>query len=267
MYKFGFIGAGNMGGALARAVGGKESSVFIADKDEQKARGIAGELGCQYGSAESAAENCRYIFLGVKPQTVSQLAEQISGILSSRQDRFTIISMIAGLSMGSLSEILGGEYPVIRIMPNTPASVGEGMILYVPNSMVTQEELEEFLTAMSGAGRLDRTDESLIAAAGALSGCGPAFVYMFIEAMADACVRYGVPRAKALMYAEQTILGSAKLALESGRHPGQLKDDVCSPGGTTIEGVYALENAGFRAAVMDAVSAACKKTFDLGRKS
>ena len=267
MYKFGFIGVGNMGGALAEAVCKSEQDVMLADKDELRASARAEGLGCGCGSAEDIASSCDYIFLGVKPQTIAALAEQISPILRARQDRFVIVSMIAGLSIDALSRLLAVSCPIIRIMPNTPASVGEAMIVYCPNDKVSDEQLEGFIHAMSRSGKLDRLDESRIAAAGALSGCGPAFVYMFIEALADGCVKCGLPRAKALMYAEQTILGAAKLAQTSGKHPGQLKDEVCSPGGTTIEGVYALEAAGFRAAVIEAVAAAYEKTLDMAAPS
>ena len=160
----------------------------------------------------------------------------------------------------------GGNYPVIRIMPNTPASIGKGMILYAQNNNVTKEETDIFVNDMSGAGVLDSIDEKLIDAASAVSGCGPAFVYMFIEALADGAVECGLPRQKAMLYAAQTVLGSAELVLKSGKHPGELKDAVCSPGGTTIAGVHALENGAFRANAINAVSDAYKKTLELGKK-
>ena len=163
-----------------------------------------------------------------------------------------------------IQELAGEDFPVIRIMPNTPASVGEGMIQYC-SSNVTAEEEEAFLRIMAPAGRLDAVPESLIDAASCVSGCGPAWVYQFIEALADGGVACGLPRTKAQEYAAQMVLGSAKLVLESGKHPGELKDAVCSPGGSTIQGVRVLEEHGLRGAVMDAVIASYNKTKEMGK--
>ena len=168
--------------------------------------------------------------------------------------------MAAGLTIESIRQMAGGDYPVIRIMPNTPASIGEGMILYAVGSGVPEDAVEIFLADMSGAGKFSLLPEHLIDAGSAVSGCGPAFVDLFIEALADGGVACGLPRAKALEFAAQMVLGSAKLVLETGKHPGELKDAVCSPGGTTIQGVRVLEEQGFRAAAMDAVIAAYEKT-------
>ena len=173
-----------------------------------------------------------------------------------------LLSIVAGMPIEKIAALSGAER-IIRIMPNTPASVGEGMILYDYNDAVTADQLADFSNALSEAGRLDHLPEKSIDAASALSGCGPAFVDLFIEALADGGVACGLPRAKAMAYAEQTLLGTAKLLLETGKHPGVLKDAVCSPGGTTIAGVHALENGGFRAATINAVTAAYQKTLQL----
>jgi pyrroline-5-carboxylate reductase len=170
--------------------------------------------------------------------------------------------MAAGLSIKKIREFAGSDYPVIRIMPNTPVFVGEGMILYTVKD-VTDDEIDGFLNALEHAGKLDKIDEKLIDAAGSLSGCGPAFVYLFAEALADGAVECGVPRDKALKYASQTILGAAKMLIETNEHPGKLKDAVCSPGGTTIAGVHALENGAFRSTAMDAVKSAFNRTLEL----
>ncbi len=174
-----------------------------------------------------------------------------------------LVSMLAGVDMQRLSDALQIELPIIRIMPNTPVAVGKGMILYDRNGAATDEQTAGFLNGLSQAGCLDRIPERLIDAAGSLSGCGPAFVYLFAEALADGAVECGVPREKAMLYAAQTLLGSAAMLLESGKHPGELKDAVCSPGGTTIAGVHALERGGLRAAAMDAVLEAYLKTLKL----
>lgn len=266
--KFGFIGSGNMGGALARAVckavGGKE--VLISDKAAKKAEILANELGCSYGESAAVAASAKFIFMGVKPQVMSDALAEIAPVLKGRSDRFVLVTMAAGIKISQFTEMLGFSCPVIRIMPNTPVQVGKGMILYTASDEVFMDEIGEFCDGLKAAGRLDRLEEKLIDAGSAVSGCGPAFVYLFAEALADAGVECGLPRAKALEYAAQTLSGAAELMLNTGKHPAQLKDEVCSPGGTTIAGVHALENANFRGAAMNAVKAAYDKTLGLIKK-
>ena len=265
MATFGFIGTGNMGGALARALAKnvEGDSILLANRSAEKAAALAAELGCKAVSSEAIAKKADYIFLGVKPQMMADLLAQLSPILKEREDRFILVTMAAGLTIQRIRELAVGDYPVIRIMPNTPASIGEGMILYTAGSDVLDIELQVFLSAMSGAGRLSPLPEHLMDAGSAVSGCGPAFVDLFIEALADGGVACGLPRASALEFAAQMVAGSAKLVLESGKHPGVLKDAVCSPGGTTIQGVRALEAGNFRGTVMEAVIKAYEKNFDL----
>lgn len=264
-FKFGFIGTGNMGGALARAVGRSipGDSIIVADKDTEKAEAMAKDLGCKYGKNIDAAEKAQYLFLGVKPQILPVLIEEIKPVLANRQDRFVLVSMAAGVTIARLYELLESEYPVIRIMPNTPVLVGEGMIEYAVSKGVTAGETDEFLAALSGAGTLDRVDEKLMDAATALAGSGPAFVYLFAEALADGGVACGLPRDKATQYAARTLKGAATMLVSSDKHPGELKDAVCSPGGTTIEGVHVLENGAFRGTVMEAVIAAYNRAKEL----
>ena len=180
--------------------------------------------------------------------------------LSKRTDSFVLVSMAAGVSISDIQKMVGISCPVIRMMPNTPVTVGNGMILYDANEETTDAQLQGFLQGLSDAGRFDRVSEGLIDAAGALSGCGPAFVYLFAEGLADGGVACGLPRENAMLYAAQTLLGAAQMLLETGKHPGALKDAVCSPGGTTIAGVHALELGAFRADTMNAVIAAFEKT-------
>ena len=259
--KFGFIGCGNMGGAIARGVvkaaGGEQ--VLLANKTMAKAENLAKELSCTVGSNEDAALG-EYVFLGVKPYLMADMLEKIQQFLA--QARPVLITMAAGLTMERIREMAGGDYPVIRIMPNTPSAIGEGMIQYCTLDVTTEQE-EEFLQAMSECGRMDKIPENLIDAASAVSGCGPAFAYMFIEALADGGVACGLPRAKAMEYAAQMLQGSARLAMQSENHPGALKDAVCSPGGSTIQGVRKLEQYAFRAAVTDAVIAAFEKNLEM----
>lgn len=263
---YGFIGCGNMGGALANAaskkLGGGE--LLLANKTHAKAEKLAANIGGEAVTNAVIAKQADYIWLGVKPQMMADMLADIAPILAERTDRFVLVSMAAGLTIARIREMAGGTYPVIRIMPNTPAAIGQGMILYTSDG-VTEEELAAYLDVMSAAGRFDQLPEHLIDAGSAVSGCGPAFVYPFIEALADGGVLCGLPRAKAQEYAAQTLIGAAMLVLESGQHPGALKDAVCSPGGSTIAGVRKLEEGGFRATAMNAVIAACEKTKDLGK--
>ena len=260
--KYGFIGCGNMGGSLARAVCKAVGSndVLIADKMTEKAKLLADELKCDFDDTKSIAQSCKYIFLGVKPQVMKNALDEISSILKERNDRYILISMAAGIEIANFKSMLGFECPIIRIMPNTPVSAGEGMIVYSYNKNVFEEEIEEFNNALRFAGELDEIDEGLINSATAVSGCGPAFVYLFAEAMADAGVDCGLPREKALEYAFQTISGAAELMQTSGKHPSVLRDEVCSPGGSTIEGVHSLEDNNFRDVVKKAIKASFDKT-------
>ena len=266
MYTFGFIGTGSMGSALARAAcRWRPEQVVVTNRTLDKAVALAEELDCDLAMDNAAvAREAKFILLGVKPHAMGQLLAQLAPVLRARADRYLLVSMAAGLSVARLGEMLGFEAPILRIMPNTPAAVGEGMILYCPGPAVREQELEEFCDKMSAAGRFDRLEERWMDAASALTGCGPAFAYLFLEALADGGVACGLPRPKALEYAAQTLAGSAQLALATRRHPGQLKDEVCSPGGSTIAGVFALEQGGLRAAVMDAVQKSCQANRRLG---
>ena len=263
--KLGFIGTGNMGGALARAArrqlpGGQ---ILLANRTPDKARALAEELGAQAVTNAEVVEQADYIFLGVKPQMMEGLLKEIAPGLANRLAPFVLVTMAAGLSISRIRDMAGGDYPVLRIMPNTPSSVGEGMILYACGPGVGEDQKNTFLEAMSGAGRFAEIPEGNMDAGSAVAGCGPAFADLFLEALADGGVACGLPRAQALEFAAQMLVGSAKLALETGRHPGALKDAVCSPGGST-QGVRTLEERGFRAAVMDAVIAAYEKNKALG---
>lgn len=263
--KFGFIGTGNMGSALAKAVTrsvGPEN-VIVSDRSKARAEVVADELKCSYADNGTVAASAKYIFLGVKPQVMESAVESILPFLKKRNDRFILVTMAAGLEISKLSAMLGDDYPIIRIMPNTPVSVGKGMILYTPNENVFMDEIAEFCDALKLAGRLDRIDEKFIDAASCISGCGPAFVYMFAESLANAGVECGLSWNKAIEYAAQTLSGAAELMLTSSKHPALLKDEVCSPGGTTIAGVHALEEEGFRGNVMGAVRASYNRTKEL----
>ena len=256
--KYGFIGCGNMGGAIASALATGDVDFVVSDRS-----GKAKDSGFPYCTPREVAQQADRIFLAVKPQMMADVLAELAPILARR--RPVLISMAAGLTMSRIAAMAGGNYPVIRIMPNTPVSVGCGMTLYCANELVPKEVLDDFLKDMAPTGRMDALEERLFDAAGTVSGCGPAYVYMFIEAMADGAVACGVPRKQAMEYAACTMMGAAEMVLQSGQHPGALKDAVCSPGGSTIAGVKALEEGGFRAAVMNCIIAASKRNAELGK--
>ena len=267
-WKAGFIGCGNMGGVLAavaaKSIGG--ARVLAADHHVENTEKLRSAFGVQMSDNRSAAERARFLFLGVKPQVMEKAAGEIREVLKARKPgSFVVVSMAAGLTVERVSGMLGGV-PVIRIMPNTAAGAGEGVILYCPGEGVSEADEADFLALMQPAGKLMRLDESKIDMGSALSGCGPAFVYLFTEGLIDGGVRCGLPRERAKELALQTVLGAARLALETGRDPALLRGDVCSPAGSTIEGVAALEERGVRAAAMEAVTAAYRRTQALGEK-
>ena len=253
----GFIGTGNMGAALVRAVRAAGYPALLYDRDGAKASALAADTDSRAVSLTELWEAADFIFVGVKPNVLPALAVELDGLSKDRSP--VLISMAAGTSLEKLTSLFG-DRPIIRIMPNTSVAYGEGMVLWCAGDLVSEDDTETFLDLMSRSGVLDRIPESLIDAASALSGCGPAFVYMFMEALADGGVLCGLPRDKATLYAAQTLIGAATTLMKSGKHPEALKDAVCSPGGTTIEGVRTLENGGFRASAMNAVIAAYEKT-------
>ena len=259
MASYGFIGTGNMGGAVAKAaakaVGG--GNLFLANRTPAKAEALAAELGGQACDNGTAARQ-DYIFLGVKPQMMAGMLEGIRPVLRERIEKgetFTLVTMAAS------REMAGVDAPTVRIMPNLPVSIGKGVILYTASG--AEKTLPGLLEALSPAGMLLPVEERLIDAGSAVAGCGPAFACLFIEALADGGVACGLPRAQAQTLALQMLAGTAELLLQTGQHPAALKDAVCSPGGTTIAGVHALEKGGFRAAAFDAVKAAYDKTLAL----
>ena len=262
---YGFIGTGNMGGAQARALVREVSplDVYLNNRPPAKAEALAAELGARADTAAHIAAACDYIFLGVKPNLIAGVLTQLAPTLAQRTDRPVLVSMAAGVTIEALQDMAGGRYPVVRIMPNTACAVGAGLTLYDANALLTKPQLDAFLADMAASGRLEALPEHLIDAGSAVAGCGGAFACLFMEGLADGAVTCGLPRDKANTFAAQMLLGAARLALESGKPFGQMKDEICSPGGTTIAGVRALEEGGLRAAAMNAVIAAYEKTLQL----
>jgi len=260
--KYGFIGCGNMGGAIARALSQATKEIYICDRSG-KAKALAEELGIHYSDVQYIAKSCDRIFLGVKPHLMKGVLQPLQEALAEKKP--LLITMAAGVEIAQIEEFAGCSLPVIRIMPNTPTAIGKGVIQYCANDMVDGSTMDSWLNDMRYCGLLDELEERLIDAASALSGSGPAYMYIFLEALADGAVTCGIPRAKAMEYAAMTMAGAAEMYLATKQHPGALKDAVCSPGGSTISGIRALENHGFRAAAMDCVIATYNRNKELGK--
>lgn len=263
MYKYGFIGMGNMGYAILKGLLNNTSKeeIIITDVNKERMADVARETGVDTADSNAECANkAKYIVLCIKPQFFDQVLKNLENVVT--EDK-VIISIAPGQSIGKIKEALLFKPKVVRAMPNTPALVGEGItgVSYDEKELYVDEisDIHNFFTSF---GKMEVVAENLMNAVTVVSGSSPAYVYMFIEALADSAVKYGIPRDKALKMAAQTVLGSAKMALESGKHPGELKDMVCSPAGTTICGVSALEECGFRSAVIKAGDAVYNKFSD-----
>lgn len=265
--KIAFIGSGNMGGAI---IGGIISSGLVppqaitASDPSEKARASLQEK-YQINVTDSntkAVSGADIIFLAVKPHIYPIVIKEINNFL--KQDAVTV-TIAAGQTLEHMSDMLGADAKVVRTMPNTPALVGEGMAALCPNKNVTADELADVQAIFQSFGKCEVIAENLFDAVVGVSGSSPAYVYMFIEAMADAAVAEGMPRDKAYTFAAQALLGSAKMVLETGRHPGDLKDMVCSPGGTTIRAVIELEKTGMRGSVMQAMQVCIDKSKEMSK--
>lgn len=260
--RLGIIGCGNMGRAILSGVlkAGllPANQIFIHDKDAAKMREFKENLGVRISeSNESLVETSQVVILAVKPNIYGLVLEEIKSDL--RPDQI-LVTIAAGINISFVERIVGKDKRIIRTMPNTPALVGEGMTAVCPGGAADEGDLENVLGIFRSIGKAEIVKESLIDAVIGVSGSSPAYAYMFIEALADGAVLGGMPREQAYRFAAQAVLGSAKMVLESGKHPGELKDMVCSPGGTTIEAVHTLEDKGFRGIVMSAVKDCMKKS-------
>ena len=262
--KLGFIVAGNMARAI---IGGvlhsglvEPKEVIASDVSRDAIDHVSKTLGIETTTDNYLAAQAEILFLAVKPIYLQQVLEEIKGDIPAET---IIVSIVAGKDISWLEERIGSEHKIIRTMPNTPALVGEGITAVCPNEKIERKELEEVLSILQSFGKAEVVAESMMDAVVAVSGSSPAYVFMFIEAMADAAVAEGMPRAQAYQFAAQSVLGSAKMVLETGKHPGELKDMVCSPAGTTIEAVQSLENHGFRGIVMECMRACARKNREL----
>lgn len=259
--KAGFIGVGHMGAILAGAAAKAEKSICVADFSAERAQEVAGQIGATSLNNEKCAES-EYVFFGVKPDRLEAVAGSVAEIM--RKNGGVAVSMAAGVKIEKILKILGADAPVIRIMPNTPASVGCGMILYSTANVDGRQE-EEFLRLLAECGEIKKIDERVMDAACALSGCGPAFFYFFASALARGAQECGLSKEEANVLAYQTMLGSAKMMKETGKEADALVREVCSPGGSTIEGVHVLENSDFCKICADCVKASFEKNKLLGK--
>jgi len=260
MAVIGFIGAGNMAEAIMGGILGKglyaSSDVIIYDARPERMEEMHGRYGVETaGGALELVEKSGVVILAVKPDRIGAVLEQVREPLAER----LIISIAAGVPIESIQAVTGQHSRVIRVMPNTPALVLEGVSALCPSASCPPEDVNTALEIFSAIGRCRQVEEKLMNAVTALSGSGPAFCFLFMEALADGGVRAGLPRELAMELAGATLKGAAAMVLKTGRHPGELKDMVASPGGTTIEGLGVLESRGFRSAAMDAVFAAYQK--------
>ncbi len=263
MAKIGFIGMGNMGYSMLKGVLNylnPQDIIFTCLSSEKKEK-ISNETGVRYAESNAeCANSAKYIILAVKPQVYNTVLKNIQNVITEES---VIISLAPGITIAAIKEELGADIKVVCAMPNTPALVGEGMtgICYENGELdfAEKEFVEQFFNSF---GKVVTVPEKLMSGVVCASGSSPAYVYMFIEALADSVVKYGIPRQEAYKLVAQTVLGSAKMVLETGEHPGKLKDNVCSPAGTTIQGVAALEEFGFRNAIIKATDKcfeACNK--------
>ena len=259
--KLGFIGTGNMAGAI---IGGiikngvlKPEEIIGSDILEAGREKVHSLYGICVTDDNREAAKAEIVILSVKPQYYEQTIAQIRDEITDEQ---VIVTLAPGKTLEWLQGQFGKDVKIVRTMPNTPAMVGAGMTAACANALVTKEELEKVLTILRSFGEVEVVSEHLIDAVVSASGSSPAYVFMMIEAMADAAVADGMPRPQAYKFAAQAVMGSAKMALETGKHPGELKDMVCSPAGTTIEAVRVLEERGFRSAIIEAMRVCAEKS-------
>ncbi|WP_130834183.1 pyrroline-5-carboxylate reductase [[Erwinia] mediterraneensis] len=266
--KIGFIGCGNMAQAIISGLikSGQiaPANIWIFDHKAPTNQAMAQQWGVTPAdSAEALAREVDILFGAVKPNVILKALKDIASQLKKEA---LVVSIAAGVTLDSLATVLGHDRKIIRAMPNTPSLVNEGMTSLTPNVLVEPAEIEEVVAIFASFGKAAVVNEYLIHSVVGVSGSAPAYVFMFIEAMADAAVLGGMPRAQAYQFAAQAVKGSAQMVLETGKHPGELKDMVCSPGGTTIEAVKVLEEKGFRAAVIEAMQRCMEKSEALSKK-
>jgi len=264
--KIGFIGCGNMGEAMLKGIidsFNNADSIYVFEKNKERQKELKKKYGVNIPSTPAElVSSSDMILVAVKPNIFSLVMEEIKFVVD---DSKVIISIAAGVTITAIEKGLGDNAKIIRTMPNTPAFVGLGMTSMSPNKNVTPEEVSIAKKVLEGFGEVEEISETLIHSVIGVSGSAPAYVFMFIEAMADAAVLEGMPRDKAYKFASQAVMGSAKMVLETGKHPGVLKDMVCSPGGTTIAAVAELEKTGFRSSIISGMVKCMEKSKEMSK--
>jgi len=261
MANLGFIGAGNMGYAMLKGAANvfPKEDLTYTDVNKTRLEEIKKETGISYVDGNiSLVKSVKYIVLAIKPQFLDGVLDEIKSEIT---DHHVVISIAPGVTIDHYKEYFGKNTKIVRAMPNTPALVNEGMSgICFSKDAFSEEEKKMVYAFFDSFGKYEEVNENLMNAVTCASGSSPAYVYMFIETLADSAVKYGIPRDKAYVFAAQTVLGSAKMVLETKQHPGALKDMVCSPGGTTIAAVAALEEYGFRNSIIKATDACYEKS-------
>ena len=261
VHKIGFIGCGKMAQAI---IGGilknglfMEEEILCSARTEKTLYNVENKYGVSTTkSNKEVAKNAKVVFLAIPPSHHQRVIEEIKAVISEQS---IIVTIAAGITLSEVEKYFDQRVKVVRTMPNTPSLVGEGMSVLSGNQFITEDQLNHVISIFSAIGKVEVVDESLMDAIPAISGSSPAYVFLFIEALADGAVKDGIPRATAYKLAAQAVLGAAKMVLESGKHPGMLKDEVCTPGGATIEAVSKLEETGLRASVLTAMKACTDK--------
>ncbi|RWS44951.1 pyrroline-5-carboxylate reductase [Bacillus mycoides] len=267
--QIGFIGCGNMGMAMIGGMINKNivsaNKIICSDLNTTNLKHASEKYGLATTTDNNeVAKNADILILSIKPDLYASIINEIKeGI----KNDVIVVTIAAGKSIKSTEDSFGKKLKVVRVMPNTPALVGEGMSALCPNEMVTERDLEDVLNIFNSFGQTEIVSEKLMDVVTSVSGSSPAYVYMIIEAMADAAVLDGMPRNQAYKFAAQAVLGSAKMVLDTGMHPGALKDMVCSPGGTTIEAVAILEEKGLRTAIISAMQRCTQKSAELSAQT
>lgn len=258
--KIGFIGVGNMGGAIVKAIVKTEPhALYLSNYNQRKAKALKKESPTiQVVTNEVIAQQCDVIFLGVKPYLIKEMMTELCPLA---KEQTLWVTMAAGVTTEQLVKASGNnQLKLIRMMPNTPIEIGHGMTTYTYSNQLSSEAVDTFKAIMKKTGKLLYVPENKMDAATAIAGCGPAFIYQLIEAFSDAGVREGLSRQESIVLATNMIKGASQMVLETGKHPGQLKDEVTSPGGSTIEGVISLEQSGLRSSIIEAVHQSYLKT-------
>ncbi|WP_343339050.1 Pyrroline-5-carboxylate reductase [Terrisporobacter petrolearius] len=266
MKKIGFIGAGNMGGAILGGILNSKmidnNHIIASAKSDRTIEKIKNDYNVNVTKdSKEVVEFSDLIVIGVKPDIYDEILEEIKDLINDK----IIITIAAGKTIEAMEKIIGDDKKIVRTMPNTPSLVGEGMTSLSPNKNISEEELSFVKSIFDSLGKSEVVKEDLIHAVIGASGSSTAYAFMFIEAIADGAVRAGMPRDKAYTFAAQGVLGAAKMVLDTGKHPGELKDMVCSPGGTTIEAVKVLEEEKFRGAVLKAIDSCIKKSVEMSK--